>query len=350
MRPTGRDQASNPRKRHEVVIPKFLVHIGPHKTGTTYLQASFRRLSAELRARGVHYSANWSDDDSPSQHRLPARLRYRDSSLRQEFAELRSTAASVILLSAEDLSDLPQESIYFLRDLIGEATVEVIFYCRQWAELLFSGWQETLKSGRDWTFPEFTAGHVGNAFGSTVLNHGIKLDCYSSAFGIDALRLVSYSRVKERKEDLFGHFARTFLGWSDAPAIPAVVNASMSRAAAELVRAFNSIAVSRTGTADAALFRLLRDRMDSDPVAELCRLIDLDRRVLKVNEGVPGLSTLHMALVERYGSRLVEPADTFFTPRTHDLSYAGTAYAFDPSANRLIVELYRELAPGAAGG
>ena len=39
--------------------PTFILHIGPHKTGTTYLQLSFKAQRSGMEARGILYPAKW---------------------------------------------------------------------------------------------------------------------------------------------------------------------------------------------------------------------------------------------------------------------------------------------------
>ena len=129
-------------------MPKFVVHIGPHKTGTTYLQSCFLALSHEMQSSGVLYSTDWQADRGPGHADLARRIRTgRDIVLETEFASLSKSAYETILISAENLSPLAPAHIQYLKNLIGDQQTQIVFYIRRPAELLFSTWQEGVKHG-----------------------------------------------------------------------------------------------------------------------------------------------------------------------------------------------------------
>ena len=57
-------------------MTRFILHIGPHKTGTTYIQETLFALRERLESRGVHIPAVWSAAPGlPSHMRLVWGLR-----------------------------------------------------------------------------------------------------------------------------------------------------------------------------------------------------------------------------------------------------------------------------------
>ena len=134
-----------------------------------------------------------------------------------EFEFLNGSGNETVLLSAEDLVGLSAANILTLRSLLGGASARVIFYCRRWSELLPSGWQELVKHGHTMTLPEFFSAHVVNAPGSNIINYGQALDRYAEHFGLENISLVSYSNIIDNNGDLFVHFCRNFLSWTDPP-------------------------------------------------------------------------------------------------------------------------------------
>ena len=73
-------------------MPRYLIHIGPHKTGKTYLQAAFHALRPQLLERGIWYPDQWQGDDKLGQLRLVQRLRGSSSDgLTEEFAALNAS-------------------------------------------------------------------------------------------------------------------------------------------------------------------------------------------------------------------------------------------------------------------
>ena len=118
-------------------MPRYVIHIGPHKTGTTYLQVLFRQLAPQLRQRGIFYPLEWVGDHSPGHVRLVQRLRAgQDEVLADEFDALHASAYEIVLISAEDLSILPRESVALLKSYLREQPVSILFYFRGWLGLL----------------------------------------------------------------------------------------------------------------------------------------------------------------------------------------------------------------------
>ena len=50
-------------------MPRYLIHVGPHKTGTTYLQLRFDAARKRLREPGVIYPAELSASKMEPSHR-----------------------------------------------------------------------------------------------------------------------------------------------------------------------------------------------------------------------------------------------------------------------------------------
>ncbi len=56
-------------------MPRFTLHIGAHKTGTTYLQRVFHALRPALETAGIVFPSFWSQsDDQPELERLHQQL------------------------------------------------------------------------------------------------------------------------------------------------------------------------------------------------------------------------------------------------------------------------------------
>ena len=118
---------------------RFVIHVGPHKTGTTYLQEGFVRMRGALAGRGVHFPAWWGP---VAQYDLLEKLRAPpNAEAEAQFAELRAAGHQTVLISVEGLLALPRPGVAYLRHLTGDAEVTVVFYTRSWADLLPSTWQ-----------------------------------------------------------------------------------------------------------------------------------------------------------------------------------------------------------------
>jgi len=121
-------------------MPNYVIHVGPLKTGSSYLQWSFLKYRNELLARGICYPDDWGTVNA--HYWLVDRLLAGDMApLAADFDRLSRSGYETILLSSEGLSGLNTEQIGRLRDLLGGAQISIVFYCRCWSEILFSSWR-----------------------------------------------------------------------------------------------------------------------------------------------------------------------------------------------------------------
>lgn len=136
-------------------IPRgsILLHIGPHKTGTTSLQAALRENSAALKAHGVEYIAQ---DGKPAANRV-ARSLLRLPFIGKEvvpYAEWEQFARKVnqsdaprIILSGEEFSFCGSKEIQELARVFGRDRLHVVITIRPLARILPSHWQLDLRAG-----------------------------------------------------------------------------------------------------------------------------------------------------------------------------------------------------------
>jgi hypothetical protein len=131
----------------------ILLHIGPHKTGTTSLQAALRENSATLKAHGVEYLAQ---DGKPAANRV-ARSLLRLPFIGKEvvpYAEWEQFAQKInqsdaprIILSGEEFSFCGSKEIHELARTFGQDRLHVVITIRPIARILPSHWQLDLRAG-----------------------------------------------------------------------------------------------------------------------------------------------------------------------------------------------------------
>ncbi|HTZ70747.1 MAG TPA: hypothetical protein VMB71_08880, partial [Acetobacteraceae bacterium] len=179
---------------------KAIVHIGPHKTGTTYLQGCFAKRRNELLSRGILAPVEWEHAaDNSSHSRLAMALRTEDNfSEMERIVQSAFARANTLLISSEGLSNIGPEGARRLSLLLGGCSVTIIYYVRRWTDILPSGWQELVRQGHGQTFPEFLVNHLRNPEASRTFNFAAQLDGFIDAFGADAVRLVRYSVLCDR--------------------------------------------------------------------------------------------------------------------------------------------------------
>lgn len=331
-------------------MTRFILHVGPHKTGTSYLQEAFVRTRGLLAERGICYPAFWG---ATAHYKLEETLRAGPSPLlEQQFAELRRAGWSAVLVSVEGLASLPPAGLARLRQLIGEDNeAVVVFYVRSWADRLPSHWKQNTKEGGTETLPEYLHERLARPFGSGIVNFRAVLRNCREAFGAAALVLVPYDLVLAEGGDLFAHFAATFLDWHDPPplALPRA-NVSPGPGDTEVIRAINRLETIRLGRAPAphevtgiARRYLWGGSKLAPPVLREALLANI--ATAAVDETSAGLAELHRQLHAEFGAALVEPRleGQFFVPRRAEVRYVQRDYLLAPGVAEALHELHRTL-------
>lgn len=129
-----------------------LLHIGPHKTGTTTLQGALSGNREALAAHGVHYagqgrqaraaaSAVVMSNPPPA---LQARAQRR---WRRLVKEVRRATASRVLVSSETFSNADDAAIGTVLDAFGRDRTHVVVTVRPLARILPSQWQQQVQRG-----------------------------------------------------------------------------------------------------------------------------------------------------------------------------------------------------------
>jgi hypothetical protein len=127
-----------------------LLHVGPYKTGTTALQASFEQHRDELPALGVLYPGTQRRHARPVfallGHALPGMPDVPEHEWLDLVDDVRRAAEARVVLSSEDFASLsPDQAARAVGDL-GPDRVHVLMVARNLSTLLPSAWQERVKS------------------------------------------------------------------------------------------------------------------------------------------------------------------------------------------------------------
>lgn len=332
-------------------MTRFILHVGPHKTGTSYLQEAFAQMRPLLAGRGVHYPAVWGRS---AHHALLDLLRAGpDPRLEQHFAELRAAGHDAVLISVEGLTTLPRPAVEYLRTLIGpENPVRVVFYARSWADRLPSHWKQATREGATESLPEYLYRRIAQPAGSRLVNFGTGLRTYTDVFGMAALAVVAYDRVMAERRDLFAHFSASFLDWPDPPAVVQPhVNVSPDVADIEVIRALNAIEQARRGrpadrAAAAAMSARYLRRADALAGPLLRDALAAHTATALLNETSVQLAALHRELFAEFGGALVAPKSdgVLFAPRRAEIRYVQRDYLLAPGVAEALHAVHRAVA------
>ncbi len=229
-------------------MKQIYIHIGLHKTGSTYIQKVCADNRAYLQSCGLeypelgaeflfgHHNIAWS--------LMPGHaLKNTDSfSFSQLLDQIDQCAAKRFLISSEDFDFLQPEQIDKLRHLLAEYDVKVVMYVRNPMTALYSYWQESVKHGDTRSF---------KAYCEQILIDPQPVDyCkiaskWTKTFGDEALSIIVYDNLVAAKADIALYLLREALGIAveaDQLVIPdRKVNPSSDVGVVEVIRQLNEI-------------------------------------------------------------------------------------------------------------
>lgn len=329
--------------------PRYLIHIGAHKTGTSYLQDLFQSLAPRFLERGLLVPDRWHRRRRQAgHHQLPIDLaRGHTQDLQREFAEVEGAGARDVLISSEGLSGMRPEGVRLLGQLIGGAEVRIVFYCRRWSDLLPSSWQEGIRQGHCRPFSDLVKRVMSRPAEQHLVNFDQRLSAYAEVFGRDRLNIVSFSNVVDARLDIGHHFFDSFLR-DYADVVRAASDAGQPRHAsmplwqAETVRGLNILA-DRFGEQRSSARRVWFHRnQGSLDLGDVRTRMERAVRSVTIDDDHPKLRALHEELFQKWGDRLVEPRGEwgFFAPRKRDVSFVPAERTTAPAMERMILPLY----------
>ncbi len=129
-----------------------LLHIGPHKTGTTSLQNSIRANREEILRQGVYYGAPEGRLASNRIARSLLRMPFKNPNEVVDYREwedqvtrVRASNASRVIVSGEEFSFCEKREIQTVLNDLGQDRVHVVVTVRPLAKVLPSQWQLDLR-------------------------------------------------------------------------------------------------------------------------------------------------------------------------------------------------------------
>ncbi len=329
----------------------YIVHVGPPKTGTTYLQSSFHAKRAELLSGGVYYMPEMeTNEDEIAHHGLINLLRGENSApVECMFERLNSRDYRRVLISNEGFPSLSDRELEYFRRLIAPATAEIVFYCRRWSDWLPSSWQQHIKTGGVETFPEFYSKFIEVAPSHYAINYSRILSRYASIFGKENIRLVPYSNILDKKGDIFEVFCTEILQLPMQSPGHQIVNRSGSIFEIELNRIMNVVGTREfrkpSTSVRKALKRVLRKKSNKDQIEMIVDSMrqSVQKRIL--NDNVPALRPIYDEIMSQFGSSIVatQYGLAIFKKRKKEIEFVKQDYLLNERVTAAINELYLQL-------
>lgn len=173
---------------------RVIIHIGPHKTGTTSIQNVLYTLSLK---DGSNFIYPFTRPDQTGQHEF---AQLASNPEHPEFARKLAILASVnrtCVLSSEEFCYLSVTSLQKLREALPCADFTIIYYQRNLLPLLYSWWQELIKHGSSDHFPSFLLNTILNPSSLHLLVSDFMLNNWAHVFGRDAIKIFLYDKITD---------------------------------------------------------------------------------------------------------------------------------------------------------
>lgn len=240
-----------------------MVHIGPHKTGTTAVQRALHRSRDELHEQGVHYAYPTVQAYRPAIGLTGLRGR-RGGPVADPadwdalVEEVRAAGDMRVVVSSESLSNADTHAIERLRDDLGADRLHVVRMVRRYDRIAPSQWQQQLHNGRQMSFEKFCA----RLFEPDSLfwrRHGFAALTrrWADVVGPENLTVVVVDETNPRW--LLDVFERMLaLRDNTLPLPPGRPNRSLSLAEAETLRKVNG-GIARNGWSDRVIHHYVRE-------------------------------------------------------------------------------------------
>ena len=205
---------------------RAIVHVGPHKTGSSYIQNMLILNAKLLESHGykvlekqnakklskLAFALKGQANQSAAMYRPEKRVvdLYYLKSISDFIQEERKS----IVISSEEMDDLDFAAAAELRSLLRDFHVTIVFFHRERTELLRSNYFQRTRYERRCPppFDVFVQENRAMNFSSipgVELNH--TLSVFATVFGSDSMRVISYDGVLQRRMDIFDVFLRDIL-------------------------------------------------------------------------------------------------------------------------------------------
>ena len=223
-----------------------LLHVGPHKTGTTSLQNALWNARSSLRAQGVHHAGRGRNPsnaaravvDQPSPYSVdkPPSMRHWSDLLR----DVRGAREPRVVISSEFFAWATPDAIRRVVDDLDRDRLHVAVTLRSLVRVMPSMWQQNVQAGTVTALQEWVAGILSDPAKPfwTLHRHDRLIERWAAVVGPDRVTAVV---VDDRDHGMVMRAFEGLLGLSPGTLLPEAdrMNRSLTLVEVEAVRAFN---------------------------------------------------------------------------------------------------------------
>lgn len=199
----------------------FILHVGPHKTATTWLQRNFHHNAAALEKAGWLYPQT-GERVAVAHHDLSDNQKeILDESSRKaaQFRKIIERAGEKklnVLLSSEGFDKWRLNALAKLREIIAPHELKIVYTLRDPVSLVYSIWAQKVKTGGSKSFPEHYEEQVRKGGKSRALDPLSDIDKFAGVEN-STLTVLLYDEIRRQDRDIFDVFCEDVLGVGRLP-------------------------------------------------------------------------------------------------------------------------------------
>jgi hypothetical protein len=194
-------------------LMRVIIHIGPQKTGTSYMQRRLYQYRDRLDRHGIAYHlpplTQAVEAGGPRPHFSDIGVLLAHGGFERfagELALVRENRMETLVISTEYLSKLRVDQIKPLAALLTGDQVEIYAYCRRWSDRLPSAWWQRVSTGYGVPFPEWLERTLAEATQNWLVNESLLWQRWARIFGRERIHILSYDVLVEAGQDLADDF------------------------------------------------------------------------------------------------------------------------------------------------
>lgn len=176
-------------------MSKLIIHIGPHKTGSTAIQTLLQAQQSKLRASGFFYET-FSSFPGGVHHLADLISANGIDQLPADFFKIFKISDNIIV-SSENFSRLKKNQVEDLIYRLNCSEIKVVYFLRNPLHRMMSLWQEKVKHGYRYTFLEYLAARLATPYKSDDLNAALHLESWGEVVGYSNLNIHLYDRLPD---------------------------------------------------------------------------------------------------------------------------------------------------------
>ncbi|MBX9457740.1 MAG: sulfotransferase domain-containing protein [Rhizobium sp.] len=199
----------------------LVLHVGPHKTATTWLQRNFHHNAAALEKAGWLYPQTGErvaiahHDLSDSQKDILDDGSRKVAQIRKILDRASENNLNV-LLSSEGFDKWRPNALERLRALVAPHELKIVYTLRDPVSLVYSIWAQKVKTGGPKSFPEHYEEQVRKAGKSRALDPLSDIEKFA-AVDDSTLTVLLYDEIRRQDRDIFDVFCVDVLGVGKLP-------------------------------------------------------------------------------------------------------------------------------------